>query len=135
MEDAPLAIDTRPQLGPLGPGGGGLGQYDEIEARRQFRMGAEALPHDPFERITPCSEGDLAAPDGEAEPAMLQSVRPGEHRYQWVARPRRPLKDGAELDRAQQPVMAREAGHADRYTDGRPAITASGDDDPSRGGP
>jgi len=80
MEDAPLAIDTRPQLGPLGPGGGGLGQYDEIEARREFGMGAEALAHDPFESISPCSEGDLAAADGEAEPPVRQSVGPGENR-------------------------------------------------------
>ena len=132
MEDAPLAIDTRPQLGTIGPGGGGLGQYDEIEARRVFGMGAEALAHDPLERVAPRGEGDLATTDGESKPAVRQVIRPGQHGYPRITCPGRPLENGAELGRAQQALMAREAGHAEWDADGRPAITASDDDGPWR---
>lgn len=135
MEDAPLAIDARPQLCALGPGGGGLGQYDEIDARRVFGVGAETFPHDPLERVAPRGEGDLAAADCKAKPSVRQSVGPGQHCYQRIACPGRPLEHGTELGRPQQAVMAREAGHAVRDADGRPAITASGDDGPWRGVP
>ena len=135
MEDAPLAINTRPQLGMIGPGGGGLGQYDEIEARRVFGMGAEALAHNPLECVAPRGEGDLATADGKAEPSVWQGVRPGQTGYPRIAGPGRPLENGADLGRPQQTVMARKAGHAVRDADGRPAITASGDDGPWRGVP
>lgn len=135
MEDAPLAIDARPQLGPARGGGGRLGQDDQVESGDAGGMGPKALAHDPLECIPSRGEGDLAPADGEAETAMGQAVGAREYGYALIAGARGVGEDVPELGRSQQPVVAREAGHADRCTGGRRSITASGDAVPSRAEP